>query len=73
MAIDVRHDRHSRFDEGAPPVEIAQRIAVPAYVNPLADPDAWLRLATSEPGTLGFAVVNVINGPDYAPLDEWTR
>jgi hypothetical protein len=56
----------------AAPQEINQQIAVPAYFNPLADPGAWLRLATSQPGRLGFAVVNVINGTDFAPLDEWT-
>ncbi len=57
----------------APAETIAQQVAVPAYVNPLADPDAWLRLDSSDPSSLGFAVVNVINGPDYAPLDEWTK
>ena len=56
----------------AQPVDIAQQLAVPAYVNPLADPAAWLRLASSTPGSLGFAVVNVINGPDYVAQDEWT-
>ncbi len=58
--------------QAAPPVSIAQQLAVPAYINPLADPAAWLRLASSAPGSLGFAVVNVINGPDYVPKDEWT-
>lgn len=56
----------------APPAAISQKLAVPAYVNPLADPDAWTRLGASEHGSLGFVVVNVINGPDYMPLDEWT-
>jgi chitodextrinase len=51
---------------------IAQQIAVPAYVNPLVDPDAWSRLAATNTAGLGFAVVNIINGPDYTPLDEWT-
>ena len=58
--------------KAAPPVGISQKLAVPAYINPLADPDAWSRLGAAEYGSLGFAVVNVINGPDYTPLDEWT-
>ncbi|HEX3088576.1 MAG TPA: spherulation-specific family 4 protein [Ilumatobacteraceae bacterium] len=58
----------------APPADLAitQKVAVPSYINPLADPDAWARLAATPPGTVGFAVANVINGPDYLPLDEWS-
>src|SRR4029079_13938443 len=26
---------------------------------------------TSAPGSVGIAVANVINGPDYTPLPEW--
>ncbi len=59
--------------QAAQPVDIAQQLAVPAYINPLTDPAAWSRLDSSAPGSLGFAVVNVINGPDYAPSDEWTN
>ncbi|MEO6122954.1 MAG: spherulation-specific family 4 protein [Ilumatobacteraceae bacterium] len=53
------------------PTAIAQRIAVPSYINPTVDPEAWLRLSSSIPGSVGLAVVNVINGPDYVQLDEW--
>ncbi len=59
--------------QAAQPADIAQQLAVPAYINPLADPGAWTRLDSSVPGSLGFAVVNVINGPDYAPPAEWTN
>ena len=53
--------------------DIAQKVAVPAYINPLLDPNAWAQLATSSPAAMGFAVANVINGPDYTPLDEWSQ
>jgi hypothetical protein len=68
IITDRVHPTHA-----AQPVDIAQQLAVPAYVNPLADPAAWLRLASSAPGSLGFAVVNVINGPDYVAQDAWTN
>ncbi|MGZ4791549.1 MAG: spherulation-specific family 4 protein [Ilumatobacteraceae bacterium] len=61
------------WTQAAQPTDIVQKLAVPAYINPLADPDAWSRLDSSTPSSLGFAVVNVINGPDYAPSDEWTN
>ena len=58
----------------APPApDIAQKVAVPAYINPLLDPAAWAQLATSSPGAMGFAVANVINGPDYTPFSEWSQ
>ena len=63
----------SRSTAASLDTSITQKIAVPSYINPLADPDAWARLATSSPGTVGFAVANVINGPDYFPLDEWSE
>ena len=53
--------------------DIAQKVAVPAYINPLLDPGAWAQLATASPAAMGFAVANVINGPDYTPLDEWSQ
>ena len=53
--------------------DIAQKVAVPAYINPLLDPNAWAQLATSSPAAMGFAVANVINGPDYTPFDEWSQ
>ena len=62
----------ARSTHAAQPDDIAQQLAVPAYVNPLADPAAWTRLASAAPGSLGFAVVNVINGPDYVAQDAWT-
>jgi chitodextrinase len=63
----------ARSTHAAQPDDIAQQLAVPAYVNPLADPAAWTRLASAAPGSLGFAVVNVINGPDYVAQDAWTN
>jgi chitodextrinase len=50
---------------------IAQQVAVPSYIHPNASPADWGRLATSAPGSVGIAVANVINGPDYTPLPEW--
>ena len=56
-----------------PVPDIAQKVAVPAYINPLLDPNAWAQLATSSPAAMGFAVANVINGPDYVPFEEWSQ
>jgi len=50
---------------------IAQRVAVPGYINPIADPQAWARLATSSPTNVGLVVANVLNGPDYVPSADW--
>jgi len=62
----------SRTEAASAATPIAQKLAVPAYINPLLDPAAWARLSTSSPSAMGFAVANVINGPDYLPLPEWT-
>lgn len=51
---------------------IAQQVAVPGYINPIAAPDAWAQLASTAPGSTGFVVANVLNGPDYVPTPEWT-
>ncbi len=56
----------------ARPPKIDQQIAVPAYANPLVDPGTWQRLATTDSGSLGFAVVNVINAADHTPSSEAT-
>jgi Spherulation-specific family 4 len=63
----------SRVTQAAPLVPtISQKVAVPSYINPLLDPNAWFTLATANPASVGFVVANVINGPDYVPLPEWT-
>ncbi len=50
---------------------IAQQVAVPSYIHPNASPADWLRLSTSTPGSVGIAVANVINGPDYTTQSDW--
>ena len=57
--------------EGIDLATIVQQVAVPAYINPTADPAAWAQLATSDPRSVGFVVANVLNGPDYVPAPEW--
>lgn len=52
-------------------ITIAQQLAVPSYIHPGVDPDAWTRLMNSAPGTVGIGVANVINGPDYLPFANW--
>jgi len=56
---------------GATVPTIAQKLAVPSYIHPNASPEDWSRLALSQPGSVGIAVANVINGPDYTPMPEW--
>ena len=53
------------FTKAAPRID--QQLAVPAYANPLVDPGSWQRLAASDSGSVGFAVINVFNGTDYTP------
>jgi RHS repeat-associated protein len=50
---------------------IAQKIAMPAYINPTSGASAWTQLAGSSPGDIGFVVANVLNGPDYAMNPTW--
>jgi hypothetical protein len=47
----------------------AARAALPWYVHPAEDPDAWQRLALQSPRP-SFVVVNVHNGPGE-PDDPW--
>ncbi len=49
----------------------SQQIAIPSYIHPGADPAAWDRLIGSDPGKVGIAVANVLNGPDIERKDEW--
>lgn len=53
------------------PPGIGQQLAIPSYIHPTLDPDAWLRISASAPGSVGITVANVINGPDYMPFGEW--
>jgi len=50
---------------------IAQQIADPAYINPTASPSTWDHLIGSTHGTVGIAVANVLNGPDYEAHSDW--
>jgi hypothetical protein len=52
--------------------QIAQHLAVPAYINPTADPTDWNTLLGSSAGTVSIAVANVLNGPDYQVNSDWT-
>ena len=63
--------RASSTAEAADAPPIAQKLAVPSYIHPLADPGAWTRLVQSKPGTVGISMANVLNGPDYEPKPEW--
>lgn len=54
-----------------PDIAIAQQIAVPSYVHPGADPQAWDAMIGADPGTVGVLVANPLNGPDYQPMTSW--
>jgi len=51
---------------------IAQHLAVPAYIDPTADPGAWTQLDSSQPGTVGMVVANVDSGPNSQADPGWT-
>ncbi len=50
----------------------AQRLAVPAYANPVANEASWARLSASRPGGVGIIVANVANGPSSQAEPAWT-
>jgi chitodextrinase len=62
----------SGADTGQPAnSNLAQQLAVPAYIDPTANPGAWAQLDGSQPGTVGIVVANVDSGPDSAPVPAW--
>src|ERR1035438_1541544 len=59
----------SGADAGQPAnSNLAQQLAVPAYIDPTANPGAWAQLDGSQPGTVGIVVANVDSGPDSPPV-----
>jgi hypothetical protein len=52
--------------------QLDQHLAVPFYIDPATDPQMWERLASSEPGRVGFVVANVDNGPAEQMVPAWT-
>jgi chitodextrinase len=50
---------------------LAQQLAVPAYIDPTANPGAWAQLNGSQTGTVGIVVANVDSGPDSLPVPAW--
>jgi Spherulation-specific family 4 len=51
---------------------VVQRLAVPAYADPVAEAVSWDQLAASTPGAVGIVVANVANGPGSQPDAGWT-
>jgi hypothetical protein len=49
----------------------AQRLAVPAYIDPVTDRAAWTELAGGRGGSVAIVVANVDNGPGSAPVPDW--
>jgi hypothetical protein len=56
--------------EGSGNSNLQQQLAVPAYMNPTADPGDWAQL--TQPGAAGIVVANVDSGPDSQPDPTWT-
>jgi len=52
--------------------QLAQRLAVPAYINPADDPATWQQLVGSGAGTVGLVVANVDSGPGSAATAAWS-
>jgi hypothetical protein len=55
---------------GGQTLHIAQHVADPSYFLPGGTPDYWPQL-TSSGSSLGIAVANVLNGPDYQARPNW--
>ncbi len=49
-----------------------QRLAVPAYADPVGSASSWEQLSGSPPGAVGIIVANVANGPGSRPVADWT-
>jgi hypothetical protein len=54
-----------------PAGDVAQQVAVPAYISPVADRSAWDRLIAADSRSVGLAVANVASGPGAAPDPAW--
>jgi hypothetical protein len=53
------------------PSTVSQQLAVPSYIHPGADPEAWNRLIGSPSDKVGVVVANVLNGPDGQRNPLW--
>jgi hypothetical protein len=51
---------------------VDQQVAVPSYIPPNGDPDAWNRLIGSPSNKAGVIVANVANGPDFVAKGMWS-
>jgi Spherulation-specific family 4/Fibronectin type III domain len=51
--------------------DLRQQLAVPAYMDPIADAGGWSQLTGARPGTVGIVVANVENGPDDRRVPAW--
>jgi len=49
-----------------------QQIAVPAYIPPETEPDAWNRLIAADSSKVGLVVANVASGPGEAVNVAWS-
>jgi hypothetical protein len=58
------------FGQG-PNADLDQQLAVPAYIDPTANPGAWTQLTSPEPNSLGIVVANVDSGPNTAANPAW--
>jgi len=55
----------------APPDAPAQQVAVPAYISPVADREAWDRLIAADTRAVGLIVANPASGPGTARDPAW--
>ena len=48
-----------------------QKIAVPSYIHPGADPQDWNALIDASSSKVGVVIANVLNGPTYQKDQQW--
>lgn len=48
-------------------------VALAAYINPSSSPDDWTRMIAYNTSQLSVLVANVLNGPDTAVDNDWTK
>jgi hypothetical protein len=53
------------------PDAMAQQVAVPAYISPVADRSSWDRLIAADSRSVGLVVANPASGPGAGPDPAW--
>jgi hypothetical protein len=77
--MGVRHGRRRSVAPAAASAKVAradgsgQKIAVPSYMDPGANPQDWNALIDAQTSKVGVVIANVLNGPTYQQDQQWVE